>query len=89
MAASYPVNNPPSYGAVPSKPYRDSADAESAEPLLFHEPSSAGAGPSNPNAVYNQADDDIPDDFKVRRSLFGWLRRGESPLTRSRSMAST
>jgi FtsH-binding integral membrane protein len=64
MASSYPTNNPPSYGAVPSKPYRDSADAESAQPLLYQEPSSAGAGPSNPNAIYNQADDDIPDDFK-------------------------
>jgi hypothetical protein len=88
MAASYPSNNPPSYGAVPSKPYRDAADAESAEPLLFHEQSSAGAGPSNPNAIYNQADNDIPDDFKVRRYIFGGLRELESALTWNRSTAS-
>lgn len=66
MTSSYPSNNPPSYGATPTKPYRDSADLESAQPLLYHEnAASAGAGPSNPNAIYNQTDDDIPDDFKV------------------------
>ena len=65
MATNYPVNNPPSYGAVPSKPYRDSADLESGQPLLAHEQSSAGAGPSSPNAIYNQSEDDIPDDFKA------------------------
>jgi len=61
MSAPYPANSPPSYGAVPPKPYRDN-EAESARPLLYQD--TAGAGPSNPNAIYNQADD-VPDDFKV------------------------
>jgi hypothetical protein len=60
MSAAYPANSPPSYGAVPSKQYRDN-EAESARPLLYQD---AEAGPSNPNAIYNQADD-VPDDFKV------------------------
>ncbi|KAG8786842.1 hypothetical protein FRC15_010582 [Serendipita sp. 397] len=58
MATAYPTNNPPSYGAVPNKPYRDE-ESDHSEPLLV----SSGAGPSNSNAVYNQADD-LPDDFK-------------------------
>jgi hypothetical protein len=60
MSAPYPANSPPSYGAVPNKPYRDEEAAESSQPLLYQD---AGAGPSNPNAIYNQADD-VPDDFK-------------------------
>lgn len=63
MAQAYPTNNPPSYGAVPSKPFRDE-EVESAQPLLYD--SETAAGPSHPNAIYNQPDDDIPDDFKVK-----------------------
>ncbi|CAG7850912.1 Bax inhibitor 1 AltName: Full=BH3 domain-containing protein bxi1 [Serendipita indica DSM 11827] len=59
MSSAYPANNPPSYGTVPGKPYRDE-EAEQHEPLLFHD---QGAGPSNANAIYNQAED-LPDDFK-------------------------
>lgn len=55
--ATYPANAPPSYGATPSKPYRDD-ESDSSQPLLFQ----SNAGPSN--AIYNQPDD-LPDDFKV------------------------
>jgi hypothetical protein len=63
MASAYPTNNPPSYGATPSKPFRDE-EIETTQPLLFHDESNAGAGPSHRNGIYNQPDD-LPDDFKV------------------------
>jgi len=65
MAQAYPTNNPPSYGAVPSKPFRDD-EVESSQPLLYD--ADIEAGPSTRNAIYNQADD-VPDDFKYGTSV--------------------
>lgn len=61
--SSYPVNPPPSYGAVPPSPTKSNNSAE-VEPLLYQ---SAGAGPSHGNAIYDMPDD-LPDDFKVSQA---------------------